>query len=64
MICEGCKGTHEAADCIDTKAGRTYPLRHCVCQHKRRIPDVRFSDKDELPAKGSAPEAGEGDSHG
>ena len=64
MICEGCKGTHEAADCIDTKAGRTYPLRHCVCQHKRRIPDVRFSDKDELPAEGFAPETGEGDSNG
>lgn len=36
MICEPCRELHTAADCIDTKAGRTGPQRACYCQHKPR----------------------------
>lgn len=50
MICEGCKDAHEAADCIDTKAGRTYnfPLpampadqRHAIEAAGQAILDAR-----------------------
>lgn len=36
MICPACREPHAAAACIDTIAGREYPWRHCVCQHKPR----------------------------
>lgn len=37
MICDPCREPHEAAHCIDTKARREYPWRHCACQHKPRV---------------------------
>jgi hypothetical protein len=37
MICEPCRPVHSPADCIDSKAGREYPWRHCVCQHQPRL---------------------------
>ena len=36
MICEPCRPVHEPADCIDSKARRQYPWRHCACQHRPR----------------------------
>lgn len=50
MICEPCQDPHQPSDCIDEHAGREYPYRHCVCQHKPRlIPDVIFTENDSLP---------------
>lgn len=36
MICQPCREPHDPADCIDSKAGREYPWRHCACQHHPR----------------------------
>lgn len=36
MICDPCREPHKATDCIDSKAGREYPRRHCACQHHPR----------------------------
>lgn len=46
MICDPCREPHEAADCIDTKAGREYPWRHCACQHKPRTEDANVEHEE------------------
>lgn len=35
-VCIPCRSEHEPADCVDVVAGRSYPHRVCVCQHKPR----------------------------
>lgn len=34
MICKGCREPHSPTDCVDAKANREPPWRHCSCQHK------------------------------
>ncbi len=46
MICAPCREPHKAADCIDTKAGREYPWRHCACQHKPRTSDSKETNRE------------------
>ena len=50
MICDPCKEPHDAAQCIDTQAGREYPDRHCACQHKPRRIDIVFTANDSFGA--------------
>lgn len=69
MICEPCRPPHQPEDCIDSKAGREYPWRHCCCQHQPRPDKTTQSRTDgeqpgELVDKHAAfSEEEEGDEH-
>jgi hypothetical protein len=41
MICEPRRTPHSASDCVDAKAQRPPEWRHCCCQHRLRVEQVR-----------------------
>lgn len=54
MICEPCRPVHAPEDCIDSVAGREYPSRHCVCQHRPRPPAEVVDEVDDLSMEGAS----------
>lgn len=36
-VCRPCQPEHQPSACVDEIAGRQYPQRVCVCQHKPRL---------------------------